>query len=800
MQVMNGIRSWWGDLHYASRRLLRSPSFALATVLMLALGIGFATAMYAVLATVILEPLPYRESSRLVLLGVATEEGGSDALSIAEVEAFSTDGVPLHGFGWYGWGGETIVSEQRAREVTVARVGPGFFATLGTAPLLGRTLSADEPSSRQREVVLSYREWQRQFGGSDTAIGSNIALASGDATVVGVMPAEFAFPANSVGMWLAFPSASLAQQGPGRYRDRFLGGFARLQPGKKLEDTLATLTALANRAAEEGGRDAERLTIQGKSPLDATLGNTRWVLWACQAVAVLVLFIACVNAAAMMIVRLHTRRSELAIAYSLGARPLRLARVAGFELLLLALMGGSLGAFFARLLLEVGQRTLATLLPRGESLAFDLGELGFACAATLTALACTAGIALRYTASIGSVGVSGARAIGGRPKRVPLEVMPAVSIALSTTAVAMAAALGTSLLALSRVDAGFRTQDVYALQMFRDGAPDEWRRFARAMQDRLTSTPGVEAAAVTTAAPLSVIGDLRVDTAGRGAVPTNAIMRRVSSGYESVVGSRLLTGRGIAASDIAGGQLVAVVNRTMAERLFGRISVLDQSVVVSLPGGVSARYRVVGVVDDIRNAGLRQPSQPEILVAFDQSPWVGMTFLVRSGLGREAALRLLEDALLQEAPDEGITRRYALADELASELATPELFARVLGVFSSVTLLLAGFGIYAVTAFVQRGRLAEFGLRRALGASAANIAKLVLRGSTVTVASGLAVGCVGGFLGVRAIESMLFGVGQQPLPVLALTLLIIASSALFACAAPAWAASRTDPMRALREH
>jgi predicted permease len=515
---------------------------------------------------------------------------------------------------------------------------------------------------------------------------------------------------------------------------------------------------------------------------------------------VLVLFIACVNAAAMMIVRLHTRRSELAIAYSLGARPLRLARVAGFELLLLALMGGSLGAFFARLLLEVGQRTLATLLPRGESLAFDLGELGFACAATLTALACTAGIALRYTASIGSVGVSGARAIGGRPERVPLEVMPAVSIALSTTAVAMAAALGTSLLALSRVDAGFRTQDVYALQMFRDGAPDEWRRFARAMQDRLTSTPGVEAAAVTTAAPLSVIGDLRVDTAGRGAVPTNAIMRRVSSGYESVVGSRLLAGRGIAASDIAGGQLVAVVNRTMAERLFGRISVLDQSVVVSLPGGVSARYRVVGVVDDIRNAGLRQPSQPEILVAFDQSPWVGMTFLVRSGLGREAALRLLEDALLQEAPDEGITRRYALADELASELATPELFARVLGVFSSVTLLLAGFGIYAVTAFVQRGRLAEFGLRRALGASAANIAKLVLRGSTVTVASGLAVGCVGGFLGVRAIESMLFGVGQQPLPVLALTLLIIASSALFACAAPAWAASRTDPMRALREH
>jgi len=790
------------DLGFATRRLRRSPGFAVATVLMLTLGIALSVGMFATVRGVLLASLPFPDAPRVVEVTADNPRQGVEASALTPAEAMrlTQPDAPFAQFGYYAWGGLSVYDGERPREFSLAIVSPGFFPALGLAPMLGRSFDDAEFEPGADAVLLSHAEWQRLFGGDPAAIGQRIDTSDGPMTVIGVMPPEFAVPSDTVGAWRPFVRGRLTPDKPWYRFARFINAVARLPADVDAAQVDERLAAISAQLGAELGLADDGWRTTATPLLERMVGELRGVLWSAFAIALLVLLIACANVAIMLDARQLAQRHEQAVAQALGASRWRLYRVMLLELGVLALLASVLGGALAGQGVELLRTLAVDVLPRADGIAMDRSALAFAVllAVLLPFVALLAG-SLRVRGDSSEAVRSGGRGLVGGDRRRQ-RMLPTLGIALSTVSLVAASALLFSLDRLQRVDPGFASDNVHALQFFRDGGPDEARKVARPLLEKLQALPGVEQAALTTVAPLAQHGGFSIDLQRRERSepePFQVGLRRVSPDYLDLLDIPLVAGRGIEAADGEGAEPVAVINETLARRSFGDESPLDRMIGLPLGQGERVWHRVVGVMADIRNDGLRASPAPELLVAFDRDPYLGMTFLVRTAKPLPGIAAQMAEALWQIDPREAITEQYALADSVQQQSATVRFFARTIGGFALAALLLAALGVYAVAALQQQRRVGEFGLRLAIGARPVLLARQVLRESVRPLIAGITLGLAGAWLALRLLEAQLFGVGSG-LGAVVPGVLVLALAAMLAALLPAWRAARTDPMQALR--
>lgn len=792
------------DVRFAVRRLRIDAGFAASVLTMLALGLAASVAMFSVLRGVVLSAMPYPDADRVVSVyaGNAQQAVTEGRLTRAEAVALTEAPSPFDAFGYYTWNGVTVIEDGAPREITVNLVSAGFFPTLGIRPLHGRWIDANDTAGKGASIVLSYTEWQRLFGGDPGAIGRFVDADGGALEVIGVMPPEFAYPWSEIGGWRPYAAADLDRAKPGYWQARFLAGVGRLAPGIGESQARERLMQVSTRVRETYGLAENGWRFETRVVLEELIASVRPVLWGAFAIALLVLLIACVNSAIMLDARLVRRTRELAISQALGAGLGRLRRILAIELALIAL--GAAGASVVLVAFAVGRfRVLAAeRLPRIDAVAIDTGVVAFAAAAGVLAI----GLILLQGWRIGAKPVEALRrsgtGFGSRDATRRRRFLPAAGVALSTIAVACAVALALSLVAMQSVSPGFRSEHVYVTQLFGGGGPQRWGVFAQQVLERIETLPGVEHAAISSSMPMSGIGSYQADVWVPGAERTQATqanLRRVGADYLGLLEIPLLEGRGILASDRAGTEPVAVVSRTLARRLFGTAPALDRSVLVPFRSGAPTPVRIVGVMDDTRNETLRAASQPEILLPYAQEPWVGMSFLVRGESLDASVLKAMAAAIWEIDPRQALTRSYALDEDLAAQLAPSRFFAATVGLFALVSVLLGTLGVYAVTAFVQRERTPEYGLKLAIGAPPRAVAREIL-GETARVAGiGLVAGVAGAWLSLRLLTEALYGIGANGLAASAIAVATMALAAVLAGLGPARRAAHVDPMRALRD-
>ncbi len=797
------------DARHTLRRLAKSPGFTLNAIMMLALGIAISTLMAGVLRG-LLGSLPFPDGDGLLVVNTdnARQQIVDGGMTPLEALRLDEDSAPFSTFGYFNWGGLTFYANQRARKVTIAQVSQGFFPTLGMPAQLGRWFSAEEFASESGSVVLSYDEWQRQFGGADDVIGQSVESSAGRLRVIGVMPATFAMPSSTVGAWRPSLRSSFPLDQPWTWNARFLNGLARLPAGVSAAQASQQLIAASDALALSVSMPQGEWTMGVRPMLDTIIGDLRGALWGAMSIALLVLLIGCANVAILIDARQISWRHEQALVQALGATRQRVLRGQLLELAVISTAAALLGVLLASFGIEALRELARGSLPRVDAIALDPYALIFAIALALLLplLAAIAGaLRLRATPADAMRGGVGKGMVNGGGNS--LRWLPTLGIALSTVSLIAGSALLISLLRLAQVEPGFRSEGVYVMQLFRDGDEDEWRSFASALSKRLAAIPGVTHVALTSAAPLTVIGSFTSDILLRGRDEPEAYqigIRRVDAGYLDLLDIPIIEGRGISADDRAGGEQVAVINQELARRLFGSTSPLDQIVMLPLGSGDREPYRVVGVSADIRNNGLRVRPGPELLIPFAVSPISGVSFLLRTdtqldGLDMAAMDKQLEQALFDVDPREALSRSFSLSEEVDAQLASARFFARTVGGFALAALMLAALGVYAVAALQQRRRVAEFGLRLAIGARPLTLALEILRDSGRTVAFGVILGLLAAWATLRLLSAQLFGVGSTSPSVMLVGVGTLAIAAMLAALLPALRAARTDPMAALRD-
>ncbi len=784
---------------------MRSPLFAFASIGMLAFGIGLSVAMVGTVSGVLLRGLPFPDSGRIVMLNTSSASQHVERANITAVEArqlaSGTQGFDALAYFTY-WSDTVEVDGQRPRDVTTQKVSADYFRALGMKPLLGRALDADDVRGNRALAVISYDEWQRSFTGDANVIGRSLHIAgSPPMEIIGVMPKAIEVFAGDTGIWRPFSETDIPADAARQLNQRYLLMVGRLGDGVSVPQVLAALDAQSDSIRTAHGLTQSDWKFTPQSILDLLVGDVRPALWGALTLAVLILLIAASNVAILVDGRQTARRHQQAVMQAIGASRQRVWRALFAELLVIASIASALGIGLAWFGIGVLREFARGNVPRVDGIRLDW---------SVVAIALLLGLAMPLVALISGamrVNADASEAIrgGGRSllgQRRQRRMLPAVAMALSTMCLVAALGFAAVLWQLQQVDPGFSAPRVHALQIFRDTPSAEWNEFSERMQTQLSTIPGVRDVALTSSAPLSVIGPNRIDlqVAGRSeAEPMQVAFRRVSSGYREMLSIPLLGGRDFAVSDRAGSEPVAIINYAAAERLFGDASALGQQISLPLLRGQMVSCRIIGVIGDVRNDGLRMPASPEVLVPFAQAASVAMTFLVRSDHDIAGLDQQMDAALSAIDPQQSITRQYTLSDDLAAELAPARFFARTVGGFAIAALLLAMLGVYAVASLQQQRRVGEFGLRLAIGAAPSALAVAILRDSIKGSALGVICGLFSAALAMRLLASQWSGIEQVSQPLLIVAgLLAMSIAALLSALLPAWRAARLDPMIALR--
>lgn len=805
----------------AWRSLRRAPVYAIAMWLTLCLGIGSVATMFAVLHGVLLAPLPYAESERLVDIRLEAAEhrlGLAPGLQLG----WARHARSLDGIGLYRTGSSNLRSPGEgadAESVTATWVSASLFPLLRVAPLFGRTFSADEERrGGPNAVILSEAEWRSRFDASPDVLGQTLVVNDASRVIVGVMPAGFAFPSAATRVWLPVKRVDDTTLG-----DFFHAGVARLAPGAGIAQAQAELAALLPRVAQEFPRLATgaataswlaevqpRPVVQGLR--ERLTDDIAGMLWMLAAAAALVLLVAWANAANLMLVRADAGQLELAVRRSLGASRWRIASHFLREALLLGVAAGA----FALLAAQAAVRALVAFgpagVPRLETLDVGAAGAGFVALVTLASvLLCAAVPALRgERASLARRLVDGAR--GQSPGRSRQRLRAGISVL--QIAVALAVSIGSALLLrtaqrLAETDPGFDARDVTTLRTllpyarYRDA---DMLAFHARLTAQVTALPGVQAAGLVLQLPLAGGAPPEQRFRPEGAPGTLTLpVNIVGNGYFAAMRIPLLAGRDFKPLDQAPSAEL-IVSRRAAALLFGedeaaavlgrRLKLADDD-----PG-----HTIIGVVDDVRDQDLA--SAPSALVYRPQAlarvagqepgPRPSLTLVVRS---REspaavvAAVRRIVRALDPSVPLFDVRTLDAVLDASTARLT---LMLTLMGAAAAITLAIGGIGLYGLLAYLVALRTREFGVRVALGADPRRVARMVIARGLALAACGVCLGFVLHALAAPFLRAFLHGVSASDPATLALATLVVVATAALASWLPARRAARVDPMLALR--
>jgi len=795
------------DVRHAVRGLRRAPGFAAVALLTTGLGIGATVAIFSVVDSVLLEPLPYDEPDRLVAIwewnvprdrrtNVANPGNVRDwrdrsstleevgAITIPQPAVLSAPGEPV--------------------EITVGYVTGNYFPILGLEPVLGRWPAAIDEDEGEPEALLTYRFWQERFGGSPEVAGTRITLNSVSTVVVGVLPPEHVVFGENVQLFAGFP-----MEGDQTTTGRYLYAIGRLAEGATLEQASDELAAIAEGLAEEypdfnGGWSANVVPLH-----EQVFGDVRSGLWILFGAVGLLLLIACANVANLFLARATQRQREMAVRTSLGAGRARLAGQLLVESLVVAGAGALLGVGLAWLAVQglVGIAPEVLDVPRLDQITLDRTVLLFAVVATVVT-----GLLFGTLPALQVAGVRPARALaaegrgGGRESGRLRSGLVVAEVAISLALLVGAGLLARSFTSLIAVDPGLDAENVLTARVTLVGddydgtEPDA--RFFGAFVDEVQQIPGVDAAGAITFLPFTGLASatsyhpMDRPAAPRDAWPV-AEVRNVEGGYFDALGVSLLRGRLLDDRDRPGSVDAVVVNQAMVDAQWPDEDPIGRSIQLSWDG--LEELRVVGVVEDVHHHGLETTPRAMVYLPYQQRPYFNfMTLVVHSEVDRGALVSAMRERLRAIDPSLPLAQVRPMDEIVSQSTGRPRFTALLMGLFAVLAALLAAVGLYGVLSFAVARRVREIGVRVALGAEPGSVLGLVLRRGLLLVAAGVVVGLVAAVTLSRFLESLLFGVEPTDALTLAGAAGVLLLVGVVACLVPASRALRVDPVQALR--
>ncbi|UCD25646.1 MAG: ABC transporter permease [Gemmatimonadota bacterium] len=799
------------DIKHAIRSLIATPGLTAVVVITFAIAVGANTAIFGVLNGVILQPLDYPSSDRLVMLWENSRGQGLDQqqTSGATYLDWRARSRTLQDIAIYRYGGFTLTDVQEPLRVSSVQVSPSLFRVLQSDAQLGRTFTQEEEApGHERLVVLSNAAWSTHFGSDPNVIGNSISLDGEPYTIVGVMPTDFAFPPDDpdVQMWspLTLDLNALLSR-PHRMYD----AIARLGDGVTQEQVTAEMNTIAEQIAQENPESMQGWGVTVIPAIDELVGNVSQTLWFLSGAVLLVLLIGCVNITNVLLARSATALKDYAIRAAHGAGAASLFKRSLTESLVLALSGGLAGMLIAYWGVDLLRGVIPPDIPRADQISIDSAVLVFALAISLLA-----GIAFGIVPGlkvmrpdVAEVLQEGSRgsSVGRRSRRFT-NMLVAGEVALALMLMVGAGLMVRSYLKLTGVDPGFRKENVVAvvvsLPQSRYPQFEQQRQFFTALIDRLERIPGFEEASAVTKLPLSRLGtgfEAPFSVEGLDAVsPTErprADYRGTFPGYFRTMGIPLVQGRLFDNLDGLDGRIVAIVNQTTAERYFPGDTPLGK--VITMP--MVPPMEIVGVVGDVRHDGLDAASKPELFVPFVQLPLSEMHIVVHTEADEGVVAATLRDEIRQLDPQLPLTEVSSIEDLLSSSVSTPRFNMALLLGLAFCAVVLAMVGIYGTISYSVTQRTRDIGVRMALGADGGDTVWLIVSQVLWVLAIGIVLGVLGSLALSRVMTGLLFGVANtDPVTYLIVGCCIVIVG-IAASVVPAMRATRIDPVEALRQ-
>jgi len=808
---MNGLTQ---DFRYALRQLRKNPGFTLVAAVTLALAVGANTAIFSVVNTVLLSSAPYPQADRLMMIWERNRTRDEQPFSISpgDFTSWKQENDVFQDIAPSYDNALTLTGSGEPRLVLGYAVTPNYFHILGVAPKMGRTFTDAEAQSGSHLAVLSEKFWRAVLHGDPEILGKSITLDSKPYSVVGIMPPEFNYPPKTE-VWMAM---SLTPAATTDYDHRFVHVLGRLKPGVSVAQAQTRMDALERRiAALHPATEAGNETLVEPLPRQLT-GDIRTPLLALLGAVGFVLLIACVNIASLLLARAAGRRVEVSVRAAIGASRLRLVRQFLIESLLLAIPGGVFGVLLAlwwtHFLVAIFPNNVANLsIPQVEAIPVNAPVLWFALGITVLAA-----LLFGVLPAFQSAGASASEALketgrvlglGARSMR-SRQVLTTAEVALSLVLLAGAGLMVDSFHHVYNEDLGFRADHVLGLEVvlppnrYPYDQPQKQTEFVNNVIDRVKRLPGVESASATNYLPLTGFwGTTDFLIEGRP-VPNSANRptadnRIASSGYFSTMGISLLKGRDFTSADRAGSEPVAIINSTLAHHYFGNEDPLNK-VLTLAEFDPSKKWRIVGVVSDIKAFGPEQATHADLYRPLAQVPYFLLGFVVRTSGDPAALLKPAQRAIWDVDKDQPVFDAFPMTLLTAQSLTLRRTSTIMLTGFAALALILAAVGLYGVIAYSVSQRSHEIGIRIALGAKHWDVLRLTLEGGMRLVLIGELVGLVATLLLMRLFSSLLVGVSASDPGMLALALVTLTAVALLASYIPARRAAKVDPMVALR--
>ena len=801
------------DLRHATRTLLRDRGFTLVVVLVMAVGIGANTAMFTVVRSVLLKPLPFREPERLVMLFERMQTGNSpyrfnvvaggvfqhwqtEAPGFEQMAALGTAGYNLSGTGG-----------QLPEKIEGTKCSWNLFSTLGVQPAYGRVFVASEDApNANAAVVLSWSLWRRRFGGDPSIIGKDIALDGQPWTVIGIMPAWFSYPDPETQVWtpVRHETTPTAMNSLNNHQFRVL---ARLRPSITLEQGLTELDTIQKRLNSEHPHTFALSDSANVLPLlDEVVVDYKTPLYMLLAATACFLLIACLNLANLFVARCAARRKELAIRSALGGSRWRLIREQLAESVVLALFGGTIGIGFAYLGLRWLVKTRQDI-PRVDAIHMDGGVLCFALLLMLLS-----GIAAGLLPVIGTTSTrllqtlqEAARSHGGQSKAKLRKALLSAEVGLTMVLLISASLLLKSYQRLRSADLGCATHNILTMRVNlpkpRYANADRRAAFFEQVIATVRTLPGVQAAGMGALAPgQGYWSDDSFTIVEHPPLPQGegllAIKRAAEPGYFSAMGIPLLRGRTFTDSERLDRATSVIISELLATQFFPNEDSIGKHLRVNLTDH-PIDYEVVGIVGDTRHR-LTQEMKPTMYFPLSSGIFGRATIVMRSGEDPSNLALPVQRLIAQIDPDLPVSDVLTMEQIVGNETLTASFDAAVVLGFAGLSLLLAAVGLYGVLSYLVTQRTSEIGIRVALGAQRAQVLRLILVDGLRPAAIGLVIGLAGGVSAARLIRNLLYGVKPLDGGVYVVVTVLLVLTASVACIQPAWRASRLDPMEALR--